>query len=370
MVDLGAQIDAMGEKLRNTVFDVIDRHQFVLGPEVAQLEEALASRTGAADVVTCANGTDALVLALRALDLRPGDHVVVPAFTFAATAEAVVLAGGVPVFADIRSDTFNIDAESLRDHLPDGTTPQPVGVVAVDLFGHPALDASVNQLAAEQGWWVLVDAAQSYGASFEGRRAGSLGSLATTSFFPAKPLGCFGDGGAVFCPDGSRGELLRSLRNHGAGVDRYENVRIGTNSRLDTLQAAVLLAKLDRYDEEHARRRELAARYAAAFAGSPVVAPVETSGAVSAWAQYTVRVPRRDAVVEHLTAAGIGTSVYYRSTLADQAAFAGSPVLGDLSVARAVCADVVSIPIHPYLSDADQDRCIAALLAAVDGCGA
>lgn len=367
MLDLGAQIAAMGDDLRRTILDVIDHHQFVLGPEVAQLEEALAARAGVREVVTCANGTDALVLALRALNLTPGDLVVVPAFTFAATAEAVALAGGVPVFADIRPDTFNLDAASVRASLTSLTGRAPVGVVPVDLFGHPALDEDLKNLAAEQGWWVLVDGAQSYGATLDGRPTGSLGSLTTTSFFPAKPLGCFGDGGAVFCPDGEIGDLLRSLRNHGAGVDRYENVRIGTNSRLDTIQAAVLLAKLERYDEEHGRRRELATRYDDAFAGSAVVAPVEAQAAVSAWAQYTVRVPHRDRVVAELAATGIGTTVYYHSTIADQVAFAGSPSLGDLPVARAACAEVLSIPVHPFLSDDDQERCIEALLTATEG---
>jgi len=366
MLDLSAQSAALGGALRDAIDEVLAHHQFVLGPEVADLEARLAEHTGAADVVTCANGTDALVLALRALGLRVGDEVVVPAFTFAATAEAVVLAGGVPVFADIRADTFTIDADSIREGLASGPDRRPVGIIPVDLFGHPAHDPALERLAAERGWWVLTDAAQSFGSSIGGRRAGSIGTLATTSFFPAKPLGCFGDGGAVFCPTGEYGELLRSMRNHGAGSTRYDNVRIGTNSRLDTIQAAVLLAKLGLFGDEHRRRQELAARYADALGPLPITTPMVLDGAESSWAQYTVRVPRRDEVAACLDQQGIATAIYYATTLDEQLAFGGSPVLGGLPTARAMCRNVLSIPIHPYLSDADQDRVVGALAVALE----
>jgi dTDP-4-amino-4,6-dideoxygalactose transaminase len=366
MLDLAAQMRVLEPGMREALDRVLRHGRFVLGPEVVEVESELAAYTGAAGVVSCANGTDALVLALRALNLQPGDRVVVPAFTFAATAGAVVLAGGRPVFADIRPDTFNLDVEAVDDQVGALSGPEPVGVIVVDLFGHPADHDALAKLAARRGWWVITDAAQSFGSSLHGTRAGSLGTLATTSFFPAKPLGCFGDGGAVFCPADDHVEMLRSLRNHGAGADRYENVRVGTNSRLDTIQAAVLLQKLRVFDEELARRQELAARYGAALGGAGVTAPLVVEGAISAWSVYTIRVPNRPAVVVALESAGVQHAVYYHSTVADQAAYAAYESLGDLPAARTACHEVISLPVHPYLTRADQDRVIEAVLAGID----
>jgi dTDP-4-amino-4,6-dideoxygalactose transaminase len=292
--------------------------------------------------------------------------VVVPSFTFAATAEAVVLAGGIPVLADIDPVTFCLDVAALRTTVDALDGPEPVGVIAVDLFGHPAGHAALATLAAQRGWWTIVDAAQSFGATSGGEGVGRRGDLVTTSFFPSKPLGCFGDGGAIICPTGERAGLLRSLRNHGAGADRYDHVRIGTNSRLDTLQAAILLLKLELLDDELRARARVAARYTAAFGGSALVPPALVGDTTSAWAQYTVRVPHRDEVGAALDAAGIRTAVHYRRTLAEQPAFEGAPVLGSLPVATAACADVLSLPLHPYLTDADQDRVIDAALHALE----
>lgn len=368
MVDLAAQRRHLEPGLTEAISAVLDHQQFVLGPEVGAIETALEHHSGARAVVTCANGTDALVLALRALAVPPGADVVVPSFTFAATAEAVRLVGARPVFGDIQSDTFTIDVDAIRRHLAshlDAGNPMPVGVIAVDLFGHPADHDALDQLASEVGWWVLTDAAQSYGATSEGRRAGTLGTLVTTSFFPSKPLGCYGDGGAVISPDGTHAELLRSLRNHGAGADRYDNVRIGTNSRLDSIQAAVLLQKLKVLDEELTARERVAARYTDAFTGTAAVPPVTLPGQASAWAQYTIRCPRRDAVTEALDAVDVAWAVHYRSVLPDQAAFSGSPILGSLPVARAATAEVLSLPMHPYLSAPDQDRVIDVVCSAL-----
>lgn len=365
MLDLGAQADAIGEGMANAIGRVLAHRRFVLGPEVEELEAALAARVGAAAVVSCANGTDALVLALRALGVAPGDRVVVPAFTFAATAEAVALVGAQPVFADIRPTDFAIDAGSIAAHLDAVAGPRPVGIIPVDLFGHPADHPDLSHLASEQGWWVLTDAAQSFGASSPAGSAGAVGTLATTSFFPSKPLGGYGDGGAVFCPTGDHEALLRSLRNHGAGSDRYENLRIGMNSRLDSIQAAVLLQKLTVLDEEAAARDRVAARYAEAFAGTPVQAPTVAAGYRSAWAQYTVRLPERDAIATALAAQGVGTAIYYHRPLHRQPAFAGAPTLGPLDVSEEACLEVLSLPMHPYLPPADQDRVASAVLDAL-----
>lgn len=364
MVDLRAQAEALDGRITEALERVLAHQQFVFGPEVDELEVALAARCGAAEVVSCANGTDALVLALRALGTRPGDRVVVPAFTFAATAEAVALVGGEPVFADIHPDTFNLDPAAVADHLAGLPGAPPVGVIPVDLFGHPADGPDLRRLADAHGWWVLTDAAQSFGGASPSGPVGTVGSLVTTSFFPSKPLGAYGDGGAVLCPSGEHADLLRSLRNHGAGADRYENTRIGTNSRLDAMQAAVLLQKLAIFDTELDARDRVARGYGERLKGSAVATPTVREGVRSAWAQYTVRVAARDAVAADLDAAGIATAVHYRSTLADQQAFAGCPVLGPLTVARAATADVLSLPMHPYLSEADQDRVVEALLAA------
>ena len=365
MVDLQAQALALGGRVAAALERVLTHQQFVFGPEIEELEAALAARCGATEVVSCANGTDALVLALRALDVQPGDRVVVPAFTFAATAEAVALVGGEPVFADIRPDTFNLDPAAVAEHLGALAGPPPVGVLPVDLFGQAADDPALRTLAGSQGWWVVTDAAQSFGGTTPAGAVGSIGDLATTSFFPSKPLGAYGDGGAVMCPSGERADLLRSLRNHGAGADRYQNVRVGTNSRLDAMQAAVLLQKLEIFDAELDARERIATGYDARLSGSLATTPVVTDGVRSTWAQYTVRVPNRDAVAAALDRAEISTAVHYRSALVDQPAFAGCATLGPLPAARRAATEVLSLPMHPYLTDHDLDRVAEALLAAI-----
>ncbi len=298
-VDLEAQRRRLGPELDAAIARVLDHGAYINGPEVLELEGALAEFSGARHIVTCANGTDALVLVLRALGIGPGRAVVVPTFTFAATAEAVALVGATPVFADVRPETFDIDPVSLAAGCDVARSAglDPAAVIAVDLFGQPAPYDELDAVARDRGLIVIVDAAQSFGASLGDRRVGALAPITTTSFFPAKPLGCYGDGGAVMCEDESTALVMRSLRSHGAGSHKYDHERLGLNSRLDTLQAAVLLQKLSVFADELDRRHVVASRYTDALAGEPsITTPVLRRGATSAWAQYTILVPNRDAV--------------------------------------------------------------------------
>lgn len=370
LIDLAAQRARLGPALDDAIRRVLDHGRFILGPEVAELEERLAAYCGADHAVACASGTDALLLALLAEEAGPGDAVFVPAFTFAATAEVVVLAGATPVFVDVDPVSYNLDPACLAAAVEATTASaglRPAGVIAVDLFGQPADYGAIDAVARAGGMWVVADAAQSFGASQDGRRAGTFGTAAATSFFPTKPLGCYGDGGAVFTGDGGRADRLRSLRVHGQGADAYDHVRVGITGRLDTLQAAVLLQKLGLFDEELAARRRLAARYTAELAGV-VTVPAVAAGVEPAWAQYTVQVDRRDEVAAHLRERGIATAVHYPRALPDQPAYRRFPVgPGGVPVARALARRVLSLPLHPYLGDAAQDRVIASLRGAVGG---
>ncbi len=343
------------------------------GPEVAELEAQLARYCGVEHAIACSSGTDALVLSLMALGLRPGDRVIVPTFTFAATAEAVAFLGGIPVFVDVDAASFAMSPASVARAFSDsgsGSGEAPiVGVVPVDLFGHPAPHGEIAQLAESHEAWVLTDAAQSFGATWNGRRAGSIGRMATTSFFPAKPLGCYGDGGAVFTDDGDLAAAVRSLRSHGAGADRYDNLRIGMTGRLDTIQAAILLEKLAIFDEELDRRVEVARRYTGLLDGA-VETPSVAAGCRSAWAQYTCLVECRDLVAKELATEDIPTAVYYPRPLHRQAAYERFPVVdGGTPVADDLCTRVLSLPMHPYLEPADQERVAEAVRRAV-GVGA
>ena len=256
-IDLGAQRERLGPGVEEAILTVVRHGAYVMGPEVGQLEADLAAFSGAQHVVTCGNGTDALALVLMAKGVRPGDAVLCPSFTFAATAEVIAWLGAAPVFVDVREDTFNLDIDSLEAGLATARAQglNPVGVIPVDLFGQPADYAPIEALCARENLWLLADAAQSFGATYQGRKVGTIGDAASTSFFPAKPLGCYGDGGAIFTDDGALAELLRSLRNHGQGADRYDYARIGMNGRLDTIQAAVLIEKLRIFPEEINRPR-------------------------------------------------------------------------------------------------------------------
>lgn len=368
-IDLQAQQRRLGDRVEKAIARVLAHGRYILGPEVPELERQLAAFCGAKHVVGCSNGTDALVLALRAKGVGPGDAVLVPSFTFAATAETVALVGATPVFLDVAEDSFNLDPHGIEAGLAAAKTAglQARGIIAVDLFGQPADYNTLAKLAADNGLWLIDDAAQSFGAMRDGRKVGTLADITTTSFFPAKPLGCYGDGGAVFTDDDDIAALLRSLRVHGQGSDKYDNVRIGINGRLDTMQAAILLEKLAIFPDEIAARDRIARRYNELLEDVAIV-PRLDRGASSVWAQYTLRLHgrKRDAVARALAAQGVPTAVYYPMPLHRQTAYRHYPVAGNgLPACDRLAKEVISLPMHPYLDAADQDRVVTALRGAL-----
>ena len=367
-IDLQAQRRRLGAPLDEAIKRAVEGGQWILGPQVTQLERDMAQWAGVKYAVACANGTDALLLVLRAWGIGPGDAVFVPAFTFAASGEVVALAGAVPVFVDVLPDTFNMDPVSLEAAIAmvkkDGAL-RPKAVMPVDLFGQPADYRSLAPIARREGLKLLCDTAQGFGAVMDGKRTGSIGDAAATSFFPAKPLGCYGDGGACFTNDDGLKDQLLSLRMHGQGSDRYEHVAIGLNSRLDTIQAAILIEKLKIFEDEIEKRNAVARRYTEAFAGSNrIKTPPVMEGAVSTWAQYTLQVADRKIFQERLKAAGVPSMVYYPVPLSRQPAYAHYPSV-PTPVSEALSGHVVSLPMHPYLDEATQDRVIATVLASV-----
>jgi dTDP-4-amino-4,6-dideoxygalactose transaminase len=368
--DLAAQQDRIKDRLDAAIADVLARGQYILGPQVAELEGALAKFCGATHCVACANGTDALSLVLMAEDIGAGDAVFVPSFTFVATAEAVSGRGATPVFVDIDAATYNMDAASLERAVDAAKAAglRPRMVIAVDLYGQPADYAALRAVAREHSLTLVADAAQSFGATLGGKGVGTLADYTTTSFFPAKPLGCYGDGGAIFTEDGDKAEILRSLRFHGKGSHKYENVRVGLNSRLDTLQAAVLLVKLDIFADEIAARQEVAKRYGEILRG--VETPWVAQGATSVWAQYTVRLPDgidREKLQAACGKVGVPTVVYYPIPLHRQPAYAQNPSDPEgLGRSEAAAASVLSVPMHPYLTPEIQARVAATLAAALE----
>jgi len=362
-IDLAAQRRRLGGRIDAAINAVINHNRFILGPEVQRLERALAEFCGAKHVLGVSNGTDALLLALRAKGVTAGDAVLLPAFTFTATAEVICLAGATPVFVDVLPDSFNMDPQSLKSGIVTARANglRPVAAIVVDLFGQPADYDALEPIARENGLWILADAAQSFGAAYRGRKVGRIGTIATTSFFPAKPLGCYGDGGAVFADDAELAAVIDSLRVHGKGTDKYDNVRIGMNARLDTLQAAILLEKLAIFPEELIARERIAQRYGERLAGL-VQVPRLIDGATSVWAQYTVVTRGRDALAASLKAAGIPTAIYYPRPLHRQTAYAHFPVAGNgVPVSERLSAEVLSLPMHAYLDEAIQDRIIDAV---------
>ncbi len=364
-IDLVAQRRRLGSAIDAAVSRVLTHCQFILGPEVRAFEQELAAFCGAKHVVSCASGTDALVLALRAFGIGPGDAVICPSFTFCATAEVAVLVGATPVFVDIDADTFNIDVKTIAGGIEIAKKAglKPKAVIPVDLFGLPADHDAIAALAKAENLFVLDDAAQAFGAVYHGRRLGKLGHATATSFFPAKPLGCYGDGGAVMTDDDGLAETLRSLRMHGQGSDKYDNVRIGLASRLDSIQAAVLSEKLRIFPEEIEARNIIAKRYAEAL-GDVVTVPAIREGLTSVWAQYTIRLApeRRDALVATLKAEGVPTAIYYPIPLHRQAAYRHYPVgRNGLDVAERLANEVLSLPMHAYLDESTQMRIVHAL---------
>lgn len=370
-IDLAAQQARIAPRLAEAMRQVLAEGRYIGGPQVAELEQRLAAYVGRRFCIACASGTDALILPLLAMGVGPGDAVFVPDFTFFATAEAVAAVGAVPVFVDVRPDTYNMDPDDLRRKIEAVRAAgdlTPRAVIPVDLFGQPADYTALLPLAAQYGLRVIEDAAQGFGGTWQGRKACAFGDVSATSFFPAKPLGCYGDGGAMFTDDPALDALLRSLRVHGSDpADKYNNLRVGRNSRLDTLQAAVLLCKLEVFNDELAARHAAAARYdqlLGPLAGIPAVAP----GATSSYAQYTLRLPqpaRRPAVIAALREQGVPAMVYYPRPLHAQTAFAGAPDYGPCPAAEAAAAAVLSVPMHPYLTPADQTAVRHALAAAL-----
>ncbi len=369
-IDLQAQRRRLGEPLTRAIQAAVEGGQWILGPQVKALEQQLAEFAGVRHCVTCANGTDALMLVLRAWEIGPGDAVFVPAFTFAASGEVVALVGAEPVFVDVLEDTFNMDPASLEAAIAqvkrEGRL-RPRAIMPVDLFGQPADYHSFERIAAQEKLLMLCDAAQGFGALLDGRRAGGIGDAAATSFFPAKPLGCFGDGGATFTNDDGLNDLLRSIRVHGQGSDKYENVRIGVNSRLDTIQAAILLEKLKIFPEEIALRETAARRYREGLgASNRIRVPYVIEGVQSTWAQYTIQVPDRDRLAADLKAKGIPTAIYYPIPLSRQKGYAQFPS-APVPVSERLSKSVISLPMHPYLDAPTQARIIEAVLESVGG---
>lgn len=369
-IDLAAQQARLRPGIDAAIARVLDHGQYIMGPEVRELEAALSDFCGARHAITCANGTEALAMALMAWGVGPGDAVFVPAFSFVATAEAPALVGATPVFVDVEAGSFNLDAGKLEAAVEmaraEGLTPRVV--IPVDLFGQPARHDRIAPLAERLGLLVLDDAAQGFGGRLGNRAVGAFGDATATSFFPAKPLGCYGDGGAVFTEDDELAERLRSIRVHGKGGDKYDNVRVGLNARLDTLQAAVLLAKLSVFAEELEARDRIAARYAEAFAPlrDRVIAPRVARDAVSAWAQYSLLVEDRTALADACKAAGVPTQIYYPIPLHRQTGYSHYPVAPDgCPVSEWLARRVISLPMHPYLEAAQQDRVIDAVTAAL-----
>jgi len=366
-IDIASQRKRLGKSIDDAVAKVLTHCQFIMGPEVRQLEADLSAFCGARHTVSCSNGTDALIMALMATGTGPGDAVFCPSFTFCATAESVVCVGASPVFVDVDEKTFNIDLASLERAIADAKRAglKLKAIIPVDLFGQPADLDAVAAVAKREGMFVISDAAQSFGATYKGKRVGTQALVTTTSFFPAKPLGCYGDGGAVFTDDDKLAEILRSIRVHGQGADKYDNVRIGMTGRLDTIQAAILIEKLKIFQDEIEARNRVAQRYAAGLKDVAIV-PEVASGYGSVWAQYTIRVEKRDALAAVLQTRGVPTAIYYPKPLHRQEPYKRFLIAGNgLPVTDKLAAEVISLPMHPYLDEPTQERVISAVREAL-----
>jgi dTDP-4-amino-4,6-dideoxygalactose transaminase len=367
-IDLAAQRRRIGAALDQALARVLDHGQFILGPEVRVFEAQLASFCGVPHAVSCASGTDALMMLLMAKNIGAGDAVICPSFTFTATAGVVALVGATPVFADVEELTFNLDADTLARACATARKHglRPKAVIPVDLFGHPANHNAIASVAQAEKLFVLDDAAQAFGATYRKTRLGAVAPATATSFFPSKPLGCYGDGGAELTHDEELANVMRSLRMHGQGSHKYDCVRIGLNGRLDTMQAAVLIEKLKIFEEEIAARQRIAARYSKALA-DVVTVPAVAPDCSSAWAQYTIRESsgQRDTVAAMLAGQGIPTAVHYPAPLHRQPAFRNYPVAeGGAPVSERLASEVLSLPMHPYLDEMTQDRITAAVRSA------
>ena len=371
-VDVASQRRRLGKRIDDAINRVTEHCQFILGPEVRQLESELAAFCGARHAISCSSGTDALLLVLMAREIGPGDAVICPSFTFCATAEAVALLGATPVFADVDEATFNLDPNSVERAIATAKRLglAPKGIISVDLFGLPADYDAIEPIAAPEGLFILDDAAQAFGATYKRRKLGTIGLATATSFFPAKPLGCYGDGGAVFTDDTELAEKITSLRVHGYNnADKYDNVRLGLTARLDTIQAAILIEKLAIFPDEIAARNVAAQRYNAGL-GNVAIIPRVPDGSTSVWAQYTIRLKagERDTLAAALKARDIPTAIYYPKPLHRQGAYGKYPVAdGGLPVSDRLASEVISLPMHAYLDEPTQARIIDAVRTALKG---
>ncbi|WP_430619975.1 DegT/DnrJ/EryC1/StrS family aminotransferase [Vibrio cholerae] len=354
-IDLGAQQARIKQKIDAGIQKVLAHGQYILGPEVAELEQKLTEYTGAKHCISVANGTDALQIAQMALGIGPGDEVITPGFTYIATAETVALLGAKPVYVDVCPKTYNLDPAKLEAAI----TPKTKAIIPVSLYGQCADFDAINAIAAKYDIPVIEDSAQSFGASYKGKKSCNLSTIACTSFFPTKPLGCYGDGGAIFTNDDELALVMRQIARHGQDR-RYHHIRVGVNSRLDTLQAAILLPKLDVLDEEIELRNKVAATYANLLqqVGIKTVPHIEDHN-VSAWAQYTIRVKNREQVQQKLQQAGIPTAVHYPIPLNKQPAVADRSI--QLSIGDEIAQEVMSLPMHPYLTEQDIQRVVEGL---------
>lgn len=353
-VDLAAQQDRLKTEIQAGIMRVLAHGQYILGPEVAELEEKLSAYTGATHCITCANGTDALQIALMALDIAPGDEVITTGFSFISTAETIALLGARPVYVDIDPATYNIDVDLIEAAI----TPRTRAIMPVSLYGQPADFDSINAIAERHGLPVIEDGAQSFGARYRGRRSCHLSTIGCTSFFPAKPLGCYGDGGAIFTSDAHLATVMRQISRHGQDR-RYHHLRLGINSRLDTLQAVILLAKLGILDDEIERRDQIAAHYSARLQTTGVDTPQIAPHNQSAWAQYTIRTTQREHCQAVLGAAGIPTAIYYPVSLHRQPAVAQPSA--SLPEAERAAEQVLSLPLNAYLTPSQIDATLVAM---------
>ncbi|MCS5711352.1 aminotransferase class I/II-fold pyridoxal phosphate-dependent enzyme [Candidatus Berkiella aquae] len=353
-IDLHAQRRALKHAIPGVLERVLEHGAFILGPEVQQLEQQLTEYTGAQETITCSDGTDALRLLLMAKNVGPGDAVFVPSFTFASSAEVIAQANATPVFIDVCPTTFNIDPQSLVqaiETLDKKLTPK--GIIAVDLFGLPANYPVLHEIAQKHDLWVIADSAQSFGGAYQDKKVGNLAVMTSTSFFPSKPLACYGDGGAIFTNDKEVANTLRSLRNHGCGKHRYDHIHIGMNSRLDSMQAAILLEKLAIFPQERMRREAIACLYSQVLP-SDVKTPSVSPDYTHAWGLYSVlcEAQTRDGLMQHLQECGVPSNIYYRKPLHLQPAYAHYPRASEkLAVTERISEQVLSLPMHPYLTD-------------------
>ncbi|MGA7430894.1 MAG: DegT/DnrJ/EryC1/StrS aminotransferase family protein [Xanthobacteraceae bacterium] len=368
-IDVAAQRRRLGRAVDDAVARVLAHCQFVNGPEVRAFESDLAAFCGARHAIGCASGTDALLLVLMAWEIKPGDAVICPSFTYHATAEMVALLGATPIIADVSPETFNLDPASCERGVATAKRLglKPRAIIPVDLFGLPADHEAITAIAKKYDLKILDDAAQGFGATYRGKKLGTLGTATATSFFPAKPLGCYGDGGAVFTDDDALAARVKSIRLHGEGVDRSEAARIGITGRLDTIQAAILIEKLKIFPDEIAARNRAAERYAQALADVAVV-PRVGNESTSVWAQYTIKLKpgQRDKLAADLKAQAIPTAIYYTKPLHKQPAYRDFPLAdGGVPVSEQLSGEVISLPMHAYLEQPDQDRIIGAVRKAL-----